>query len=78
MDFLSALAEAAAIPEFVANYDRLSGNHFGRVLAANGFDRMIDHATGHATEETAKFAAFFYECVWSRLPDNCFDTGVGK
>lgn len=72
MDFFSALAEAAAIPEFVANYDRLSGNHFGRVLSAKGINRMIDEASGFSCEETAKFAAFFYECVWSRLPAESF------
>ncbi len=68
MDFFAALAEAAAIPEFVSNYDRLSGNNFGRVLSARGIEKMVDEASGFSNEETAKFAAFFYEFVWSRLP----------
>lgn len=72
MNFPEALAEAAAIPEFVSNYDRLTGNSFGRVLNARGINRMVDEATGFGAEEKAKFAAFFYECVWSRLPPECF------
>lgn len=72
MDFFSALAEAASIPELVASYDRLYGAHFCRVINAKGLDRMIDRSTGFACEETAKFAEFFYEYVWSRLPDECF------
>ena len=72
MDFYSALAEAASIPEFVSNYDRLTGSHFGRVIKSTGINRMIDEASGFSSEETAKFAAFFYEMVWSRLPEDCF------
>lgn len=74
MDFFCALAEAASIPDFVSNYDRLTGNSFGRVLSAKGLNQMIDQSTGFSSEETEKFAAFFYEFVWNRLPNECFET----
>ena len=72
MDFFTALAEASAIPAFVAEYDRLTGSSFGRVISANGINRMIDKATGFSADEVGKFAEFFYEIVWTRLPDECF------
>ena len=73
MDFFSALAEAASIPELVSNYDRLTNSSFARVLSARGINRMVDRSSGFSNEETANFAAFFYEFVWSRLPEECFE-----
>lgn len=75
MDFASGVAEAAKIPEFVDNYNRLTGNNFKFFIARSPMEAMVDKATGFKgfdEEEAWKFAAFFYEFVWSRLPDNCF------
>ncbi len=75
MDFSKACAEAAMIPEFVEQYNRLTKSKFGFRQPRNGIEAMIDKACGFKgfdEDEARKFAAFFYEFVWSRLPDNCF------
>lgn len=75
MDFATACAEAAGIPEFVDNYNRLTGNNFKLFVRRTPIEAMIDEATGFKgfdEEEARKFMAFFYEYVWSRLPDECF------
>lgn len=76
MDFASAVAEAAMIPEFVENYNRITGNNLVFLVPKNPIEAMIDEACGFDgfdKEEVRKFAEFFYECVWSRLPDECFE-----
>lgn len=75
MDFATACADAASIPEFVENYNRLTGNNFKLSIRRTTIERMVDEATGFKgfdESEALKFAAFFFEFVWSRLPDNCF------
>lgn len=75
MDFAAACAEAAMIPEFVSNYNRLTGNNFAIHKPKNHIEAMIDKATGFdgiIEDEVRKFAEFFYEFVWSRLPDEAF------
>lgn len=75
MDFASGCVEAANIPEFVDNYNRLTGNNFKLFIARTPLETMIDKASGFKgfdEEEACKFAAFFYEYVWSRLPDEAF------
>lgn len=75
MDFAAGVAEAAQIPEFVENYNRLTGNNFKLFIARTPIEAMVDKADGFKgfdEEEALKFAAFFYEYVWSRLPDECF------
>lgn len=75
MDFAQACAEAAMIPEFVENYNRIMGANFQIPKARSPIEQMVDKACGYSDineEETRKFAAFFYEFVWSRLPDECF------
>ena len=75
MDFAAACAEAAAIPEFVENYNRLTGNNFKLPRPRSPIEAMVDKACGyHGLDEAeaAKFCEFFYEFVWSRLPDKCF------
>lgn len=77
MDFATACADTAMIPEFVENYNRLTGRNFQPVprRARNPIEAMVDKACGFGGidgEEAKKFADFFYEYVWSRLPDECF------
>lgn len=75
MDFSAACTEAAMIPEFVENYNRLTGNNFKLARSRSPIEAMVDKAcgyTGFDEEEAKKFAAFFYEFVWSRLPVKCF------
>lgn len=75
MVFAAACAEAAMTPEFVDNYNRLYGANLKFNAPKNALEAMIDKQCGYNgldPDEVRKFAAFFYECVWSRLPDNCF------
>lgn len=76
MDFAQACAETALIPEFVANYNRLTGNNFQVPHTRSPIEAMVDKACGYNginEEEATKFANFFYEYVWSRLPDEAFE-----
>lgn len=75
MDFAAAVAEAAMIPDFVSAYSKITGNNFGISQPRSVIEAMVDKATGFSginEEEVKKFADFFYEFVWSRLPDECF------
>ena len=75
MDFTAACAEAAMIPEFVDNYNRITGSNFKLPRPRSPIEEMVDKACGFGginEEEAMKFAAFFEEYVWSRLPDECF------
>lgn len=75
MDFAEGCAEAASIPEFVENYNRITKSSFKLYAPRSPIEAMVDKATGFKgfdEEEAAKFAAFFYEYVWSRLPNECF------
>lgn len=75
MDFAAGVAEAATTPEFGEQYNRLTGNNFILRAPRNPIEAAIDRACGFKgfeEEEARKFAAFFYEFVWSRLPDECF------
>lgn len=81
MDFAAAVAEAASIPEFVKEYNRLTGNNFVFRQPRNPIEAMIDRACGFEgfnPEEAKKFADFFYEFVWSRLPDECFTDSISE
>ena len=46
MDFATACAEAATIPEFVDNYNRLTKNNFKFFVSRSPIEKMIDNATG--------------------------------
>lgn len=75
MDFAAGCAEVASIPEFVESYNRLTGNNFSLPRSRTPLEAMIDMACGYNglnEVEAAKFCEFFYEYVWSRLPDVCF------
>lgn len=75
MDFATACADTAMNKEFVAQYNRITGNNLVFSSARTPFEAAIDKATGYvgfSEDEARKFADFFYEFVWSRLPEECF------
>lgn len=75
MDFITACVEAATMKDFVDNYNRITGSNFSLGENRTVFEKMIDDAAGYSginKEEAFKFADFFYEYVWSRLPNECF------
>lgn len=55
----------AAKPEFVAEFDRLTGSDLAQMGAP--INVMIDHATGKFDADAAKFIDFVRETVWERL-----------
>lgn len=75
MDFATACAEAANIPELVDNYNRLTKSNFKFFVSRSPIEAMVDKAAGFKgfdEEEVLKFAAFFYKYIWSRLPEEAF------
>lgn len=76
MTYIEALAEGMSNREFVSNYDRIMGAHLSGCLhhmSKGDIAHEIDKATGFLHAEIAKFDAFFYEYVWSRLPQGSFE-----
>ncbi len=75
MDFAAACAEAASIPEFIDNYNRLTKSNFKLFVSRNPIEAIVDKACGFKgfdEDEAREFMAFFYEYVWSRLPNEYF------
>lgn len=75
MDYVNALMEALTNKELVSNYDRLTSSSLGECLKAmrqGGINYQIDLSTGRTKEEIQKFDIFFFEYVWSRLPQESF------
>ena len=70
MDFRECVLECAETPEFVSNFNRLTGCNFGKSLLRKPIDIMIDQATGHPPEDEAdikKFVSFVFNTVWYPL-----------
>jgi hypothetical protein len=67
--FSKCLMEAAAIPEFVENFDRLTGCQVGRIGTGPAIVDMIDQATGFRDEQLRQFAEFVHDSVYMRLPN---------
>lgn len=62
--------ECARYPDFIKEFNRLTGRHFGKSLSRKPIEVMIDEATGHPSEDEADlkaFVAFVYEVVWCPL-----------
>ena len=68
MTFLECVQACAGVPSFVAEYDRITGSRLTEMATAAPIDQMVDKATGRKRDEVAKFAAFVYEFVWTRMP----------
>ena len=66
--FNKCLVEAASIPEFIENFDRLTGSAVGKIGAGPAIVEMIDKVTGFRDAQLRKFAEFVHESVYLRLP----------
>lgn len=67
MDYKDALLYALHDKDFVSNYDRITGNHLGRVIQAmkeNRLNHIIDVSTGRFKSEIQKFDDFVFETIW--------------
>lgn len=74
--FMDCVFTAAAIPELVDNFNRLTGCTLGCSIPKTPLEAIIDRATGYdnklSDEEKANIVAFIdfvYEFVWCRLPE---------
>ena len=64
--FHVCLSTAAKDEEFVAQFDRLTGNN----LSSKGtpIERMVDDACGRTESGLKEFLEFVYETVYTRVP----------
>jgi hypothetical protein len=80
--FEDCVKECCRNSELVKQFDRLRGTNLSRILIADTrapIIKMIDESTGYdkvleekAHKEMSMFIEFCYECVWLRLPEECF------
>lgn len=64
MTFIDCVLECASVPEFVAEFDRLSGTHLSKVGQRSGLDALIDESTGRDNDAMQKFTAFVFAYIW--------------
>jgi len=64
--FHQCLAIAAQDAEFVAQFDRLTGNHLS--AGKTPIERMVDDACGRTDSGLKEFLEFVYETVYIRVP----------
>lgn len=65
MTFIECVHTCATNPDFVNNYDRLTGNNFKSITASkSSIDRLIDEATGFEKDQVLKFSDFVLAFVW--------------
>lgn len=72
MDYKEAFIEALLNKELVKHYDRLFKRSLSECIKSitkRGLFYEIDLASGRISDEIIKFDAFFYEYIWSRLPE---------
>lgn len=67
MTFPECVQHCAAVPEFVAEFDRLSGTEVGRIGRKAPIDALIDEATGREEDDLRQFTAFVFAYVWVPL-----------
>ena len=63
--FFACLEAAVQHPEFVQEYDRLTGSNLS--LRGSGLDLEIDKASGRRALELKKFTVFVYEVIYLRV-----------
>lgn len=75
MTFAECVGFCATQRGLVEQFDRLAGTHLLPRLERSPLDVMIDEATGNgpSEEDMAKWTAFVWDCVWTRLPEECFE-----
>ena len=66
-----------ATPDFVQEFDRITGCHLAAKDLRSPIVAMVDQATGFEEQQKEldrrKFVAFVYETVWLRLPEGSKD-----
>lgn len=75
MDFTDVVLFCAGKDDLVKEFNRLYGCRLGRSRHRTPMERAVDEATGFAgesDEDMAKFTAFVWNCIWTRLPAECF------
>jgi hypothetical protein len=75
MEYQNAFLESLTNKELVSSYDKLTGSSLGECLKSmkqGGINYQIDLSTGRIKDEIQKFDKFFFEYVWSRLPQKSF------
>ncbi len=72
MRFDDCVSYCAELPEFVQQFNRLTGCRLGQRGPTTPIDALIDEATGYALDlrkkekaETEMFRKFVYDCVWT-------------
>jgi hypothetical protein len=69
--FLNLVTYCASVPEFVEQFNRLTGCNLGQSTKRTAFERAIDEATGAPGEseaDMALFVGFVRDTIWMRLP----------
>ncbi len=51
-------------PDFLPEYDRLTGTSFSR---GSGITRLIDQATGKLDQDARELVRFIHQHIWSTL-----------
>lgn len=67
MTFSDCVIECSKHRELVENFDRLCGTNLSQVGRRAPINQMIDEATGRDEDSMAKFCAFVWEYVWTRV-----------
>ena len=65
--FIACLHESVAVPELVANFNRLYGATLGG--RATPVEQMVDIATGKAKDDMRAFIEFVHFSIYTRLPE---------
>jgi len=73
MDFETCVTQCLGDYEFVKEFNRLTGYHL--LEHRSPINITIDNACGYDPDKEAipDFIKFVYECIWIRLPENCFE-----
>ena len=64
--FIACLRESIAVPELVANFNRLYGATLG--ARSTPIEQMVDTATGKAKDDMRAFVEFVHFSIYTRLP----------
>lgn len=75
MDFSDCVMECARNDDFIREFNRLTGCHFGKSLDRKPIEIMVDKATGYSGEsheDIVRFIQFVWEFVWCTLPEESF------
>lgn len=63
--------------ELVEQFNRLYGCSLAVVPPRSGIEALIDRACGHNPalneSDAQKFIRFVWDCIWTRLPPECFE-----